>query len=345
MAKLTKKVEEEIKPNFVLTLKLDAEKYQGDIIDKRLDIGRRIYNACLNELNKRYRLMVESKEYQSAQKMPKTDTTRNLVLQELNRKYRLTEYSLHQFVKPIQHHFKKNLDSHTVQKIATRCFEAFKGKIYHTAKKIHFKKYGELQSLEGKTNASGIKFRNKTLVWNGLSIKMFVDPLDVYAQMALLRPIKYCRVLKSGTNYYLQLILEGFPPVKLDKNAEFRHKVGSSKVGIDIGPQTAGITSDETVSLLELAPEIETPYRKIRQLQRKMDRSRRATNPNKYKENGTFNRSNKDRWVKSKHYQLDQLKLQRIQGKLRSLRKQSHNMVNGLFGSKVLGKSLDHPAW
>ena len=327
MAKRMKKVKEQIKPNFVLTLKLDTETYQEDILDKRLDIGRRIYNACLNELNKRYRLMVESKEYQSALKMPKTEITRNGVLQELNRKYRLTEYSLHQFVKPMQHHFKKNLDSHTVQKIATRCFEAFKGKIYHTAKKIHFKKYGELQSLEGKTNASGIKFRNNTLVWNGLSIKVFVDPTDVYAQMALLRSIKYCRVLKRGTNYYLQLILEGIPPVKLDKNGEFRHKVGSSKVGIDIGPQTAGITSDETVSLLELAPEIKTPYRKIRQLQRKMDRSRRANNPNKFKANGTFNRSNNDRWVKSKHYQLDQLKLQRIQGKLRSLRKQSHNRL------------------
>ena len=153
MAEQTKKIKEELKLNFVLTLKVDTELYQEDILDKRLDIGRRIYNACLNELNKRYRLMVESKEYQSAQKMPKTEITRNLVLQELNRKYRLTEYSLHQFVKPMQHHFKKNLDSHTVQKIATRCFEAFKGKIYHTAKKVHFKKYGELQSLEGKTNA------------------------------------------------------------------------------------------------------------------------------------------------------------------------------------------------
>ena len=59
MAKRTKKVKEKIKPNFVLTLKLDTENYQGDLLDKRLDIGRRIYNACLNELNKRYRLMVK----------------------------------------------------------------------------------------------------------------------------------------------------------------------------------------------------------------------------------------------------------------------------------------------
>ena len=33
------------------------------------------------------------------------------------------------------------------------------------------------------------------------------------------------------------------------------------------------------VNLLELAPEINTPYREMRKLQRKMDRSRRANNP------------------------------------------------------------------
>ena len=327
MTKPKRRSTKESKPNFVLTLKLDTEKYQEDTLAKRLDIGRRIYNACLNELNKRYGVMVESKEYQKVIKRPIGDTTRNLALKELIKTYRLTEYSLHRFVQPMQEHFKKNLDSHTVQKIATRCFNAFKGKLYHTANKIHFKKYGEFQSLEGKTNASGLKFRNNTLVWNDLSIKVLIDPLDVYAQMALLRTIKYCRVLKKGTNYYLQLILEGIPPIKLNENGEFRHKMGSSKVGIDIGPQTAGITSDETVRLLELAPEINTPYRSIGDLQRKMDRSRRATNPNKFKENGTFNRNNRDPWVKSKHYQADQLKLQRIQGKLSSLRKESHNKL------------------
>ncbi|HUS90035.1 MAG TPA: transposase, partial [Desulfosporosinus sp.] len=127
--------------------------------------------------------------------------------------------------------------------------------------------------------------------------------------------------------YYLQLVLEGFPPVKINKNGEFRHKAGSSKVGIDIGPQTAGISSNEKVSLLELAPEINTPYREIRKLQRRLDRSRRANNPNKFNANGTFKRSNKDRWVKSKHYQKDQYKLQRIQGKLKNIRKQSHNRL------------------
>ena len=48
MAKPKRKSKKESKPNFVLTLKLATERYQADILDKRLDIGRMIYNACLN---------------------------------------------------------------------------------------------------------------------------------------------------------------------------------------------------------------------------------------------------------------------------------------------------------
>ena len=32
---------------------------------------------------------------------------------------------------------------------------------------------------------------------------------------------------------------------------------------------------------------------------RKMDRSRRSTNPNKYNENGTINTKDKSKWIKS----------------------------------------------
>ena len=227
----------ELNPSFVLTLKLDTEKYQENILDKRLDIGRRIYNACLNELNKRYRLMVESKEYQRTIKLSKEDKARNQQLSRLNKKYGLTEYSLHDFVKPMQHHYSKSIDAFTAQKIATRCFNAFEGKIYHTAKKIHFKKYGEFDSLEGKSNGSGIRFRKDKLCWNGLNIKAIMNPKDEYVQAALTRRIKYCRILKRGAKYYLQLVLEGISPAKINKNGEFKHKAGNSKVGLDIGPQ------------------------------------------------------------------------------------------------------------
>lgn len=108
--------------NFILTLKLNTEKYQEDILNKRFEISRQIYNACLAELHKRYNLMKESKEYRKVVKLPK-GKERNDKINELNKKYGLTEYSLHDYVKPMQKHFKNNIDSFTAQKIATRCFE------------------------------------------------------------------------------------------------------------------------------------------------------------------------------------------------------------------------------
>ena len=313
--------------NFVLELKLKTEKYQEDILEKRLEIGRQIYNGCLNELYKRYRLMTESKEYRQTMKLPKADKGKNKLLAKLNSKYGLTEYSLHGFVKPMQHCFKKNIDAFTAQKIATRCFDAFKGVIYHTAKKAHFKKQGEMNSLEGKSNGTGIRFVNNMLSWNGLVLSVVIRNKDVYVQMALEKPVRYCRIVRRGEKYYLQLVFEGIPPQKLDADGKVRHTVGNGVVGIDIGTQTIAICSDKEVNLLELAPKINSTNAEIRLLQRKMDRSRRMMNPAKYNPNGTINRSNRDVWIKSKRYLKIQKRLCRLQGTYQAIRKQSHNVL------------------
>lgn len=92
--------------NFTLILELKTEKWQEDILDKRFNIGRQIYNICLGELYKRYNTMIERKEYQKVVNMPK-GKERNKEFDRLNKKYGLTEYSLHEFVKPMQHYFKK----------------------------------------------------------------------------------------------------------------------------------------------------------------------------------------------------------------------------------------------
>lgn len=49
--------------DFTLTLGLKTEKWQEDILDRRFNIGRQMYNACLDELYKRYNTMTERKEY------------------------------------------------------------------------------------------------------------------------------------------------------------------------------------------------------------------------------------------------------------------------------------------
>jgi len=317
--------------NFVLTLPLKTEIFQEDVLSKRFEIGRKIYNACLSELHKRYDTLRQSKEYQNVCKMGK-GKERNKQFQALNNKYGLTEYSLHTYVKPMQHRFKKNIDAFTAQKIATRCFSAFQGLIFHTAKKVKFKSYNDLNSLEGKSNKTGIRFINSALLWNGLKLPVIIKNNDIYAHMALRNKIKYCRikreVIKGKYHYYVQLVLEGIPPIKINTDTgEIRHYINDGKVGLDIGTQSLGICSNTEVKLLELAPKIQNIEKQKRVLQRKLDRSRRSTNPNKYNDNGMINIKDKTKWIKSKYYIKTQMELKELQRKQREVRKQSHNKL------------------
>jgi hypothetical protein len=317
--------------NFILTLKLKTQPYQADILNKRFNISRQIYNACLGYLLKQYKEMTNTDEYKYILTQPKGNK-RNKHFQELNNKYGLTEYSLHNYIKPMQHHFKENIDSFTAQKIATRCFDAFKKYMFHEAEKVNFKKYGELNSVEGKSNKTGIRFKDNILYWNGLEIPVIIKKNDIYAQEALRNKIKYCRIkreiIKGKHHYYLQLVLEGVPPLKVNKETgEIKGITTNGKVGIDIGTQTIAISSNYDVKLLELAPEVVNIDNEIRRIQRYMDRSKQANNPNKYNQNGTINKSNKEKWHFSNRYIKAKYKRLELYRKQREIRKQSHNKL------------------
>lgn len=49
--------------------------------------------------------------------------------------------------------------------------------MYHEADKVYFKKYGELNSLEGKSNKTGIRFKDKCLIWNRLIIPAIIKKI------------------------------------------------------------------------------------------------------------------------------------------------------------------------
>ena len=314
--------------NFVLTLPLKTEKFQEDILDKNFEKCRNIYNACITELHKRYNHMRESKAYQANCKYK--GKGRNKIFNNLDMKFKLTKYSLHSFVKPMYNYFK--IDANTAQKISSRAFSAFQGLIFHKANKIKYKAYGGLNSIEGASNRQGIRFREENILYAGLKIPVMIGRNDIYAHMSLQNKVKYCRikreVIKGKYHYYVQLILGGIPPIKINKDTgEIRNYINDGVVGLDIGTQSLAICSNTEVKLLELAPEVENIEKQKRILQRKMDRSRRATNPNKYNENGTINTKDKSKWIKSNHYIKTQMELKELQRKQREIRKQSHNKL------------------
>lgn len=314
---------------YTLTFRLKTEKWQEDKLNKRLEIGRNIYNACLREILKRYNTMINSEEYKQIQQMAK-GKERNKLFNKLNSKYGISEYSLHDYVKPMQHHFKENIDAFTAQKISTRAYNAFAKYMYHEADKVYFKKYGELNSLEGKSNKTGIRFKDKCLIWNGLIIPVIIKKNDIYAHEALQNKIKYCRIkremIKGKYHYYIQLVLDGVPPLKINKETgEIKNQTTYGKVGIDIGTQTVAISSNYDVKLLELAPEVVNIDKEIKRIQRYMDRSRRLINPNKYNDDGTINTQNKNKWIYSNRYLKAKNRYKELYRKQKEIRRQNHN--------------------
>ena len=319
------------KQTYILNLPLKTELWQEHILSKRLEIARAIYNACLGELMKRYKRLKQDKDFTYWMKQEKSKE-RTEALKKLNRKYGLSEYSLHDYVKPMQRHFKKNIDANTAQKIATRAWSAFeKYRFNKETKTVHFKRKGELNSVEGKTNKQGIRFRDKQLLWNDLVLPVIVKKRDDYAQTALLDKVKYCRivrkVIRGKDRYFIQLVLDGIPPKKINKETgEVKHPRNKGKVGIDIGTQTIAVVSKDEAKLLELAPNVNDIEREKGVLLRKLDRQRRANNPHKYKENGTIKRT-KDKWIISKNYLKTKYKLAEIQRKIADIRHQDHNKL------------------
>src|SRR5690625_7266343 len=98
------------------------------------------------------------------------------------------------------------------------------------------------------------------------------------------------------------MALERNPVQKRSQDRSFRHQLGVGRVGIDIGTQTKAIVSNDAVYLQNLAIRAErtkVDERKEFLIQRYLDRSRRATNPDKFDQKGRFINSKKP-WIFSK---------------------------------------------
>lgn len=112
------------------------------------------------------------------------------------------------------------------------------------------------------------------------------------------------KTIRGKYRVYLHLTIEGKAKPKYDKYGNLRHKYGTGVIGADIGTQTVAYTSDSEVGLKNLSERgnsIQTSERKERLLYRAMNRSRRATNPQNYYDDGTVKKGRKT-WKYSNHY-------------------------------------------
>lgn len=305
--------------SYVLTLKLKTTKSDISALDKYFELSRKLYNALLDEGLKRFRLMRESKLYQQARK--ETDKKiKNSLFKQAEEYANYDKFALNKYSTSLRLNEFKDIDANTVQALSARVIKTIDKMRFGNAKRVNFIRYNEMYSIEGLTNRQGIRFRDGKIYFNDLALECIVKNNDEYAQLALQDKIKYCRIIKKQKGnrniYYVQLVLTGIPPKK--------REIVCGEVGIDIGTQTIAIVSDNKTKLLELAEGINDIQNIKTRLSRKLDRQRRANNPNKYNDDGTININNRDKWIKSENYIKTQNKLRDIQSKMARIRKQSH---------------------
>lgn len=324
-------------------------------MNKRFEIGRQIYNSLVNVTQKRYKEMIKTKKYRELMSSltgdKKTDKEIRKQINDIHKQYDMSEYSFHKDVKMMQKHFKDNIDSFTAQKIATALWKSYEKFLYGNGKKVYYKKYGTLDSLEGKSNGSGIRFKDDMIFWNGLEIPVIIDYNNYYEYQAMQCKICYNRIvrkfIKNKYKYYVQIVFKGNPPVKVDnETGEIKHRIGDGDVGLDIGTRTIAIASQSDVKILELVDRIQNIENQKRRILRKMDRSKRSTNPDNYNEDGTIKKQGNKKviWNKSNHYIKYQNELRELYRKQAAIRKYQHECLANYIislGNKVYVEKMN----
>src|ERR1051326_7757716 len=147
-------------PAFVCEVPLRVSPAQERTLLARLEAARQVYNACLGAARKRVRLVRESKAFQQARTLPRDDPARKERFRQARAQHACSEYALHAYAQQFGHSWLgAHLDSLVIQTLASRAYHAANRLRLCQARRVRFKGRHQLDTVEGKTNTSGLRWR------------------------------------------------------------------------------------------------------------------------------------------------------------------------------------------
>lgn len=364
-------------PTFIHELRLNTTPSELKILNRRLDVARQLYNACLGGSLTRLRLLKESKLYQAALKLPKQiknkkgklidNKERKRYFKEAKDNCGFSEYALHAYLTTIYSKtwLSTHVDSLTSQKIATRAFQAVEAYAYGRKGRPRFKGKNQFSSIEGKNNQSGLRFVDGEIIWSSGRTKLVLKPrydlqdkegLEAYALSCRTKYVRLVqRKIKGNRVWYAQLVQEGLSYMKE------KHTPQTGVVGLDVGPSTVAIVGQEQASLQAFCSELDDTRKEIAFIQRKLSRSLRLNNPNNFESNYIVENKNQKKllklgkikkgskkWHQSNQYQAWQVKLSELQRKMAATRKAAHGrLVNQVIsmGATIKTEKLSYQSF
>lgn len=312
---------------FVVTFSLHTEKWQEDRIDKMMKMLTTYYNDRQRKLVGRYIYLSHSKAFQEAK-------GKGIVaFKNYMKENGFSQYGLDAFFKANTKGalYQCGLNSYNIQYLSQCAWSAWEQKLFGNGKFIKtnidvniFKSRRVKDSFTGfvyNLNSFTITIRSTYSRSNICTIPFEVNRNSQYELFALSQEIRNIAIVRKvirGTNkYYVQFTVEGVPYNK-------GRQLGTGTVGIDPGPSKVAIVADKVVEINKLAPYIEEDEKLTARLKRKLERSRRATNPHMYNEDGT-NKKGQRQTCFSKSYDKTRKQLAEAQRKLTAKRKIAHN--------------------
>ena len=394
------------KENFVLTLPLKVEKWQADILDKRYELLRQVYNMVQDKLVRQYIYFSQQKAFKDCQtfqqkreffkshpfhikiggepceisfplKSNSAKTAPNSIFkyvsklgsQKVGENKTLTDLGINSII---------------LEDLGLRILRAWEDRLYnHKSRRISHREYGDVNTIVSryiKSSKTGkvcfpgftinleegyITYKYNTSYKpnkNGKQkeyadlIKLYINyskEKKGYAKEALkggidsIRELSIVRRCIRGNNkYYLQLTIDGEKPQK-------GRLLGRGNVGIDIGPSTIATSSLQGVHFDKLADKCDNIEHELYLINRKLDRSRRANNPQNYNENGTPKYISRQKvglrvWNESNRYKQLKLIRKELYRRQADIRKLQHvEMANALLsqGDTFIVENNPIDAW
>lgn len=331
------------KENKEVDLKSYFKYLNPEYLDSFNRVSNQIYNILLNEALSRFNKYKSDSEYKNLAEeykalLKKKENTKKVAdkIQIVKDYYGYSEFALQHFAIDVKNYFKdksfgkrefSKLGIDECQKLASRAFNTVEKIRKGKAKKVRFHHREDDTSFEGKSKNSMVKYKDGFIV---IHSHLFpVDIKDNYIKDSLeTRKIKYIRIvrktIRGRKRYFAQFVMEGVP-VKLPK-------YGKGRVGLDEGVSVFAVVSKKHVRLEELASSIDDILREIRRIDRAMDRSKRATNPQNYNKDGTLKKGHL-KWDFSNRYKRLRAKRKELYRRMAILRRESNNRLANMIVS------------
>jgi hypothetical protein len=328
---------------FIVKLPLEAELWQQHILDRRFEYCREIYNNLRSKIIRILHYYQNTKEWKEIDKL--TDyKEKSKRIQEFIKKHNLpfSEYGLICYVSKFLPRYKQyGINSIILENISGNLWRALEKYLYGKGKKLAYKEkdtFNVYRTRVKKGSFYGIKLdltkSTLTLNINGkngkngkyMTMSFIINSKSDYEMFCFTTSNEIREVIiqrewiRGKWKYYVSFTIKGKKPTK-------GREIGKGQVGIDLGPSSIAIASNNKVYIDELGKGIANIEHENKILSRKMDRSIRQNNPLQFNENGTikkYKKGERPEWIYSKNYIKLKNKLRENYRRRSALLKLSH---------------------